>query len=64
MIRASYRSMTKKENKGKAPPVLSLPKEETATSIAGEKHYGIPYVILRGGKSDIYIREDILRRVP
>ena len=64
---ANYRNITKEENKDQAPPVLILPKGATLDSVGGEEHLGVKYVQLRGGRIgeiDLFIREDVLRRVP
>ena len=57
--------MKKSENNDEAPPVLI--KGGVVDSLGGEKHFGVNYVQLRGGRLgeiDVYIREDVLRRDP
>ena len=64
---AQFRPKTKKEL-NEAPPVI-FEGEEGATldSIGGKRIKDIPYVQLRGcshGGVDIFIKEDVLQRVP
>lgn len=63
---ADFRSLTKKEAGG-APGVVIKPEGATLDSLGVEENYKTPYVQLRGGRVgevDIWIREDLLRRVP